>query len=155
MIELTKTTQEDLETLFIFQTNIEGIWMAAFTAEDPMDKYAYINKFTKIVENLDIKMETIRYNNKIIGSVALFDFMGETNVTYWIDHEYWGKGLATEGLKAFINGGVKRPLFARVAYDNYGSQRVLEKCGFKSVRQEKGFANARNKELEEFVYKLD
>jgi hypothetical protein len=28
MLELTKTTVEDLETLFVFQTNKDGIWMA-------------------------------------------------------------------------------------------------------------------------------
>lgn len=155
MIELTKTTQEDLETLFVFQTNKDGIWMAAFTAEDPSDKEFYMKKWTKIVENPTMRMQTIRFNNKIVGSVIHFDVMEETNISYWIDQPYWGKGLATEGLKAFIKDSIKRPLFARVAYDNYGSQKVLEKCGFKSIGQEKGFANARKMEIKEFVYKFE
>ena len=81
--------------------------------------------------------------------------MEETHVSYWIDQQYWGKGLATEGLKMFIEESSKRPLFARVAYDNYGSQRVLEKCGFKSIGEAKGFANARNKEIKEFIYRFE
>jgi RimJ/RimL family protein N-acetyltransferase len=35
-----------------------------------------------------------------------------------------------------------------------GSQRVLQKCGFTLIAKEKGFANARNMEIEEFVYQL-
>jgi ribosomal-protein-alanine N-acetyltransferase len=155
MIELTKTTREDLETLFVFQTNKDGIWMAAFTPKDPHDKEFYIKKWTMIIENPDIMMQTIRFENKIVGSIVHFDMMEETNVSYWIDQQYWGKGFATEGLKAFIKGCTKRPLIGRVAYDNYGSQRVLEKCGFTSIRKGKGFANVRNEEIEELVYKFE
>jgi RimJ/RimL family protein N-acetyltransferase len=155
MIELAKTTLEDLETLFVFQTNKDGIRMAAFTPADPSDKEFYMKKWTTIVENPDIRMQTIRFENKIVGSVAHFDIMEETNISYWIDQQHWGKGFATEALKTFIKDSVKRPLFARVAYDNYGSQKVLEKCGFRSIGEGKGFANARNKEIEEFVYKFE
>ncbi|MHB1279064.1 MAG: GNAT family N-acetyltransferase [Bacteroidia bacterium] len=155
MLELSKTTKEDLETLFVIQTNEAGIWMAAFTPEDPYDKEAYLKKYTAIIENPDIRTQTIRLNNAIIGSVAQFEMFEATHVAYWIDQPFWGKGFATAGLKTFIEGSVKRPLFARVAYDNYGSQKVLEKCGFKSIGKEKGFANARNQEIEEFVYKLE
>lgn len=155
MIELTKTTKEDLETLFVFQTNKDGIWMAAFMPEDPFDKEAYMEKWTKIVENPDIRMRTVRIENKIIGSVAHFEMFGETCVAYWIDQEYWGKGYATESLKAFIEDSVIRPLFARVAFDNYGSQKVLLKSGFKEVGRDRGFANARGMEIEEIIYKYD
>jgi RimJ/RimL family protein N-acetyltransferase len=155
MIDLTKTTKEDLESLFVFQTNEEGIWMAAFMPEDPHDKEAYMKKWTAIVENPEIRMQTIRFEDRIIGSVAHFEMMGEIHVAYWIDQPYWGRGLATGSLKAFLAGSVTRPLFARVAYDNYGSQKVLEKCGFKSIGKDKGFANARNMEIEEFIYKFE
>lgn len=155
MIDLKKTTKEDLETLFEFQTNKEGVWMAAFTAENPNDKEAYLTKWSKIVENPKIKMQTIRIENTIVGSVIHFDLGDETNVSYWIDQKHWGKGYASEGLKKFLEFSAKRPLFARVAFDNYGSQRVLEKCGFSKIGKEMGFANARKKEIEEFVYKLE
>lgn len=155
MIELTKTTREDLETLFVFQANTDGIQMAAFTAKDPADKEFYMEKWSKIVENPDMRMQTMRFKNEIVGSFIHFDVMEETNISYWIDQQHWGKGFATAGLKKFIEGSVKRPLFARIACDNYGSQKVVEKCGFKSIGKDKGFANARNMEIEEFVYKFE
>jgi RimJ/RimL family protein N-acetyltransferase len=48
-----------------------------------------------------------------------------------------------------------RPLHARVAHDNIGSRRVLEKCGFRVVGTDRGFAEARSAEIEELVLRLD
>jgi RimJ/RimL family protein N-acetyltransferase len=80
---------------------------------------------------------------------------GEREVTYWIGRSYWGKGIATCGLDAFLAVDRSRPLHARVAHDNVGSRRVLEKCGFRVVGTEQGFAEARSGEIEEFVLRLD
>ena len=66
-----------------------------------------------------------------------------------------GNGIATKALKLFFEKAKKRPLFARVAFDNYSSQKVLEKCGFIFSRKENGFSNARKKEIEEYIYKLE
>jgi RimJ/RimL family protein N-acetyltransferase len=48
-----------------------------------------------------------------------------------------------------------RPLHARIAYDNVASRRVLEKCGFRLVATERGFAEARSGEIEEYVLRLE
>ena len=42
----------------------------------------------------------------------------------------------------------------RVATDNIGSGKVLEKNGFVLIGSDKGFANARGMEIEEFIFKL-
>src|SRR5215218_9325330 len=52
---------------------------------------------------------------------------GEREVTYWIGRSYWGKGIATDALTAFLAVERSRPLHARVASDNVASRRVLEK----------------------------
>lgn len=155
MITLRKTIQEDLESLFLFQTNEEGIHMAAFTPEDPHDKAAYMQKWSAIIENPEIRMQTILLDDIIVGSVVHFDMFDETNVSYWIDHSHWGKGIATMALKEFIASTAKRPLYARVAFDNFGSQKVLERCGFNPIDKETNFANGRQMDVEEFVYRLD
>ncbi|MBL7932112.1 MAG: GNAT family N-acetyltransferase [Bacteroidia bacterium] len=155
MMKLRKTTKEDLEILFVFQTNEKGIWMAAFMGQDPNDKKAYMEKWAKIIENPDIRMRTLWMENKIVGSVVHFEMFGGTNVSYWIDQACWGKGIAIQGLKAFVDESPIRPLYGRVAFDNYGSQKVLERCGFKQIEKERAFARARNTEIEEFVYRLE
>jgi RimJ/RimL family protein N-acetyltransferase len=48
-----------------------------------------------------------------------------------------------------------RPLYAHVAFDNAASRRVLQKCGFRVIATEQGFAEARSAEIEELVLRLD
>ena len=47
-----------------------------------------------------------------------------------------------------------RPIYARVAKDNVGSRRVLEKCGFQVIGESTGYANARGEEVEELLLVL-
>jgi len=153
-ITLRKTEQGDLETLFIFQLDKEANHLAAFTPKDPTDKAAYFEKWTKIISDPTINMQTIVINDLIIGSVAKFEIEGKAETSYWIDRKYWGQGIATSALKGFLKTEHSRPIRGRVAFDNYGSQKVLEKCGFVKIGNDKGFANARQAEIEEFIYKL-
>ena len=44
---------------------------------------------------------------------------------------------------------------ARVASDNVASRRVLEKCGFRVIATDRGFAEARSAEIEELVLRLE
>ena len=99
-------------------------------------------------------MQTILVDEIIVGSIAKFEMEGDAGITYWIDKNYWGKGIATTALKNLLTIENTRPIFGRVAFDNLGSQKVLEKCGFVKIGEDKGFANARQAEIEEFIYKL-
>ena len=47
-----------------------------------------------------------------------------------------------------------RPIYGRVAFNNYCLQKVLEKCGFIKTGNEKGFGNARQMEIEAYIYTL-
>jgi RimJ/RimL family protein N-acetyltransferase len=78
----------------------------------------------------------------------------EAEITYWMDKKFWGQGIATTALKGFLKIEQIRPIYGHVAFDNYGSQKVLEKCGFVKIGKDKGFANARQAEIEEYIYKL-
>jgi RimJ/RimL family protein N-acetyltransferase len=58
-------------------------------------------------------------------------------------------------LQAFLaHTNKRRPIYARVAKDNLGSRRVLEKCGFTVINESTGFANARGQEIEELLLEL-
>lgn len=153
-ITLTKTVKEDLYVLFEFQLNEEAIYLAAFTPKDPSDKNAYIEKFTKHIADPSINMRTINFNDQIVGSIAKFVLEDEAEITYWIDRKFWGKGIASLALNDFLKNEHTRPIKGRVAFDNYASQKVLEKCGFIKIGNDHGFANARQAEIEEYIYKL-
>lgn len=154
-ITLTKTIESDLNYFFQFQLDPEAIFMAAFTSKDPANKTAYIEKYTKFLYDPTIRNMTIKAGGRIVGSIAKFLMEGEAEITYWIDKQYWGKGIASAALKEFLKLEKSRPIFARVAFDNFGSQKVLEKCGFIKIGKDTGFANARQAEIEEFIYKLE
>lgn len=153
-IELRQTNPNDLETLFLFQLDEEANCLAAFTSKNPSDKNAYIEKWTRLLSDEKITIRTILLKKEIVGSIAKFEMDGNAEITYWIGKEFWGKGIASSALKNFLEIERTRPVFGRIAFDNLGSKKVLENCGFSKIGIEKGFANAREKEIEEFIYEL-
>lgn len=153
-ITLRKTEVADLDTFFLFQLDKDAIYLAAFTPKGPTDKAAYLSKYTKLLNDPTINMQTIMVGGIIAGSISKFEMGGDAEITYWIDKKFWNKGVGTTALKNFLTIEKIRPIFGRVAFDNLGSQRVLEKGGFVRIGKDKGFANARQAEIEEFIYKL-
>lgn len=99
-------------------------------------------------------MQTIKVDNNIVGSLSKFIMEGDAEITYWIDRKFWGQGIASTALNEFLKIEEIRPIYGRVAFDNYGSQKVLEKCGFVKIGMDTGFANARQAGIQEYIYKL-
>jgi RimJ/RimL family protein N-acetyltransferase len=123
--------------------------------KDPTDKVTYLTKHTKLLNDPTVNNQTILLDNIIVGSISKFVMEGDAEITYWINRKFWGQGIATKALKIFLDIEKTRPIFGRVAFDNFGSQKVLEKCGFIKIGSGYGFANARQADIEEFIYKLD
>lgn len=153
-IKLKDTKPGDLEVLFDFQTDAEANYLAAFTSGNPEDKTAYIEKWTKIISDTDKINKTIFFEDEIAGIIGKFELKGKPEITYWIGKKFWGKGIATEALRLLLEIVKTRPIYAGAAFDNFGSRRVLEKCGFEKIGTDKGFANARGEEIEEILYEL-
>ena len=118
------------------------------------NKSAYIEKHSRFLTDPSINNQTIRFKGEIVGSIAKFVMENEAEITYWIDRKYWGQGIASAVLKEFLTIEKTRPLYGRTAFDNYGSQKVLEKCGFVTTVTERGLANAGKVEIEEHIYIL-
>jgi len=154
-LTLRPTLYADLETHYQFQLDEEANYLAAFTSSSSSDKKAYLEKYAKFLNEPSINNQTILIDRIIVGSIAKFVIEGDAEITYWIDRKFWGRGIATKALKAFLSIETNRPIYGRVAFDNLGSQKVLENCGFVRVGTDRGFANARQIEIEEFIYRLD
>lgn len=152
---LRNVLPDDLPIFFEQQLDREANHMAAFTAKDPADREAFMAHWHKILADDTCIIKTIVFNKQAAGSVSSYVDEGKPEVTYWLGKEYWGQGIATWALKEFLaRHNRARPIYARVAKDNLGSQRVLEKCGFTIISEAKGFANARGQEIEEFLLEL-
>jgi RimJ/RimL family protein N-acetyltransferase len=146
---------DDLPIFFDQQLEPEANSMAAFTAKDPTDQEAFTKHWNRILADRTVIIKSIVSKGQVVGSVLSYEEEGRPEVSYWLGKEYWGKGIATWALEEFLERwNKKRPIYARVAKDNLGSRRVLEKCGFTIIDETKGFANARGKEIEELLLVL-
>ncbi|MDQ5825409.1 MAG: GNAT family N-acetyltransferase [Chloroflexota bacterium] len=148
-VQLREVTEADLPFFFEFQLDPEANHMAAFTARDPADRDAFMRHWAKILADDSIVKRTILYNGQVVGSMVRFDQDGKPEIGYWIGRDYWGKGIATRALSAFLEVVTERPLYAAAAWDNAASIRVLEKCGFTLKGYGTWFSNARGGEIKE------
>jgi RimJ/RimL family protein N-acetyltransferase len=145
----------DLAVLFDQWADPVAAHMAAFTAPDHMDRDAFERRWSRLTADETVISRAIIVDGEVVGTIGSWGDPDEREVTYWIGRSYWGKGIATCALQAFLAVDRSRPLRARVAYDNVASHRVLEKCGFRVVATERGFAGARSGEIDEFVLRLE
>jgi RimJ/RimL family protein N-acetyltransferase len=153
-IQLRDVIETDLSIFFEQQLDPDATYMAAFTRKDPADKESFLAHWTRILNDESSLIKTILFEGKIAGSVLSYVQSGEREVSYWLGKEYWGKGIATHALTELLDLIEERPLYARAAKDNIASLRVLENCDFKIIGEDKGFANARGEDIEEYILEL-
>jgi RimJ/RimL family protein N-acetyltransferase len=152
-ILLRDVMESDLPIFFEHQLDPAANVMAAFTARDPTDHDAFMAHWAKILADPSIVKQTILSDGRVAGHIGCWT-AEEREVGYWLGREFWGQGIATQALSAFVRLVTERPLFAHAAKDNYASLHVLQKCGFAIVGEGRGFANARGAETEEWILSL-
>ena len=152
---LREVLDEDLVVLFEQWADPVAAHMAAFTPPDHMDRDAFERRWARLRADDTVLNRAILVDGDVVGTIGSWGDPGEREITYWIGRAYWGRGIATAALRTFLTVERSRPLHARIAHDNVGSRRVLEKCGFRVVGTERGFAGARSAEIDEFVLQLD
>src|SRR5690606_11382293 len=93
-------------------------------------------------------------DGQVAGSLVSWEVDGDREVGYWLGRQFWGKGIATEALRQFLGVVHTRHLVAHVAKHNIGSRRVLEKNGFKVIRED-SYNSPAGDVVEEYLLKLD
>ena len=154
-IALRPVEDGDLDAIFEQQRDAESVRMAAFTPDDPSDRAAFDAHMARIRSAPGITLRAVTCDGRLVGTISSFVIDGETEVTYWIDRSAWGRGIASRALELLIELVPVRPLHARVASDNAGSRRVLEKAGFVVTGTERSFAPGRNGVIEEMILRHD
>ena len=126
-VRLREVTDADLPTFFEHQREPDANRMAAFPARD---RQAFMAHWSRTMADPAALVQTILVGEEVAGYVASWESEGRRLVGYWIGRDWWGRGVASAGLAAFLECIPTRSLYARVAKHNRGSIRVLEKCGF-------------------------
>ena len=97
-------------------------------------------RFINMVKDYDpTRIFAIEINGEACGGIGIHPqqdiYAKNAEIGYWLSEDYWGHGVITRALEqivpyAFAHFDIVR-LFARPFHTNIGSQRALEKAGFK------------------------
>jgi len=153
-VVLRDVVEGDLPTFFEQQRDPAATHMAAFTAEDPGDRAAFDAHRARKSSDDSIRIRTILLDGRVARSVASFVMDDMREVAFWIGREFRGRGAASRALSELLVIEKVWPLYARVARDNVGSIRVLERCGFAMSGEGEWFSNARGREIDEVLLRM-
>jgi RimJ/RimL family protein N-acetyltransferase len=86
------------------------------------------------------------------------NYAHDAEIGYWLGRPYWGRGIATSAVAAFVAWaapvhGLGR-FTARVFQGNAASIRVLERCGFRHVGTLRGAARKEGVDLDVLIFGL-
>lgn len=141
-ILLRPVIESDLLIFYRHQADQEGAQMAEFSSRT---EEAHIAHWHKILADADNILRTIVVNGEVAGNMVSFMMDGVREVGYWIGREFWGRGIASAALAAFLQEVKPRPLYAHAVKTNRGSMRVLETNGF----------TLQSEDATEVIYRLD
>ena len=111
-------------------------------------------RWHRMLKDQSVLIRTILVDGDVAGYVAHFIQLEKPSISYWLDQQFWKRGIATAALKRFLPLASERPLYARAAIDNTASHRVLQKCGFEVVGSGRCFSERHGGEVEEVVFAL-
>jgi RimJ/RimL family protein N-acetyltransferase len=126
-VVLREVVDSDLPIFFEHQGDPEAVRMAAFPSRD---RDAFMTHWVKLRREPSNIIRTIVCDGQVAGNIGSWIAEDRRLIGYWIGREFWGRGVATAALTAFVAEVKERPLHAFVAKHNVGSIRVLEKCKF-------------------------
>src|ERR1051325_10240814 len=147
-VQLRDVIEDDLPIFFQQQLDPDATYMAAFPSRD---RDAFMAHWKKLLSDEMLIKKTILFNEQVVGNIGSWQRSGKQEVGYWIGKEYWGKGIASKALSKILVEIKVRPLYAYVAKHNIASIRVLEKCGFIIIDEEKEFSIIGEKKIEGLI----
>jgi len=149
VIILRAIIEADLPTLYENQRDPEATEMVGFPARE-LD--AFLAHRARNEANPTNESRAIMVGENLAGDIVSWAHDGERRIGYWISKQYWGRGVASAALKAFVAELTERPLYADVLKTNAGSIRVLEKAGFRLLGEDE---LGPDPDPEEHTFRLD
>ncbi|WP_265522788.1 GNAT family N-acetyltransferase [Oerskovia flava] len=153
-IRLRGLADDDLDQLFVWESDPAAVALAAFTRAVPSDRAAFDVHYERIRSDPTCTLLAVEDTGVLVGTIGSFTMDGEREVTYWIDPSRWGRGIASSALEAFLSVEHERPLVARVAAHNVGSAKVVVRAGFVEAGRESSYAPGVGAEVVEQIYRL-
>lgn len=96
---------------------------------------------------------------RLVGCIGLAEIDGEVELGYWFAREFWGRGFATEAVRAVLRLAKvlgHQELVAGHFIDNPASGRVLRKAGFAPTgRIRQRYSLARGGDVQSVEHRID
>lgn len=139
--------KDDLEDLYEY-AKVDGVGQMA--GWNPHTSIRESDKILSLfIKNKKVFALELKENHKVIGSLGLeklsislndpYDNYIGREIGYVLSKEYWGKGLMPEAVKRVIKYCFEEKkydfLLCRHYITNSQSKRVIEKCGFRFVKE--------------------
>jgi ribosomal-protein-alanine N-acetyltransferase len=137
---LRRVNENDVNEVFALRSNPETMKYIprplVKTTDDALEHIAMID--SKIINNEGINWAiTYKDNPKLIGIIGHYRIKPEhfrAEVGYMLLPEYNGKGIVSEAVKEVVKYGFNEmklhSIEAIIDPENFGSEKVLQKCGF-------------------------
>ena len=151
-VALRDVTADDLPIFFAHRLDPIACQLVGFPARD---RATFDAQWARNLADARNTHRTIVADGRVAGSIVAYTQDDLREVGYWLGREFWGRGIATRALAAFLRVETARPLHAHVPTHNVGSRRVLEKCGFVACGEGPGVPGADGATVSELLLRLD
>lgn len=158
-IVLRDVEDADLHAFYSYLQDPQAQAMASSSSEDGSDPQAFDSYWAKLRRSPTAVTRTIALSEDpehgVVGHIEKFVDEERPYVRYWVDREYWGRGIGTNALRVFLDEVVtERPIFARLTRSNEAALVVLKRNGFKNVGQDTGYDAMRGRMLDDLIMRL-
>ncbi len=151
---------DDLENLVNYANNPKIAANLTDLFPYPYREEDGINFIKMTLKQNPAQIFAIEINQKAAGSIGLHpqtDIHSKNmELGYWLAEVYWNKGILTAAVQQMVLYGFKtfaiNRIFARPFGTNIGSQKVLEKSGFKLEGRYKKTIYKNGKYVDELIY---
>jgi RimJ/RimL family protein N-acetyltransferase len=130
-VQLRDVEPEDLALFFENQRDPVAVAMVVFQSRDRAE---FAQHWATLMTDTTLLKKTVVVDGQVAGNINSWTSDGKREVGYWLDRAFWGRGVATAALTAFLHLEQTRSLHASAARHNAASLRVLQKCGFTTSR---------------------
>lgn len=127
---------------------------AASPAEREARKATFLDRWNDMLADETVLARTIVWKGDVAGYVVRAIQRDKPTISSWLGRAYWGKGIATDSVRDFLDLVKERPVYARVAYDNLAALQVLRKLGFTITNHDSFFSEAHGYEIDEIILAL-
>jgi RimJ/RimL family protein N-acetyltransferase len=153
-IQLRNVHLNDIAAFYAHHLQLHPLCKTASEEEIAAENIRFAERWERMILDSAVLVQAILWQGSVAGYIAHFAQLGRPALSYWVSKDYWGQGIATQAVEAFLPLVQPRPLYARVAWDNHASLRVLEKVGFAIVGKGRFFSERHGAEVDEMILEL-